>query len=407
MQHIDRIPKYCLTVRQNPWRNEIVQQRFKEYDLDVEMFYGVHGSTVGIMPVNTVWDNPDGRGHSYRINPGKMSITLSKLMLFQHILDAGHEEVLIFENDVNLVRYFREEFETSYNALPEDWQAVHVGSCCIENKPQTKINDRVTQIVNPLCCHALLFKREAIQLAYDTLLKCDWGTPSDTILARRVYPYLKHYCFIPQLAFQDGTDSEAAKMEVWTDIQGWTTPDILRIYDEQLTGFGDAKAKVAEVGCWKGRSTAYLAGEIKRRLKNVTLYAIDTWEGNADEPDMQAYIKEANDRGGLYQEFIRNMNRCGVMDYIVPLRMKSVDAAATFKDGELAFCYIDAGHSYDDVLADLRAYYPKVHYNSVIAGHDIHRSSVRSAVEGFCNEVGKKFRVYQESWIIDHAHIRD
>lgn len=403
--HIDNVKKFCLDVRANPWRTEVVQQRFREHNLDVEFFYGAHGQTIGIMPCRTVFDVE--RDHTYRINPGKTSITLSKIMLFQHILDKGYEEVLIFENDVNLVQYFRDEFEKSYAALPEGWQAVHVGFCCSEGKPQTVINDRITQIAGVLCCHALLLKHEAVQLAYDTLLKSDWGTPSDTILQRRVYPKLQHYCFVPQLAFQDGTDSEAAKMEVWSDIQGWTSPCMLRIFDEQLTGFGDGKAKFAEVGCWKGRSTAYIADEIKRRLKNVTLYAIDTWEGNADEPDMQAYIAEANAKGGLYQEFIRNMNRCGVMDYVTPMRMKSVEAAAKFADGELSFAFIDAGHSYEDVSADLRAYGPKVHFNSVMAGHDIARASVRRAVEDYCRETGKKFRTYQECWIIDHMHIKD
>ena len=403
--HIDRIKKICLTVEANPWRNEVVAERFKAEGLDVEFFYGLHGTTVGIMPTTTVWDVE--RDHTYRINPGKTSIMFSKIMLFQHILDKGYDEVLIFENDVKFVQYFREEFEASYNALPEDWQAVHVGSCCTEGRPQTKINDRVMQINFPLCCHALMFKREAVKLALKELKRAYCGTPSDTILQRRVYPKLNHYCFMPQLVFQDATDSEAAKMEVWTDIQGWTSPCMLRIFDEQLTGFGDGKAKFAEVGCWKGRSTAYIADEIKRRLKNVTLYAIDTWEGNADEPDMQAYIAEANARGGLYQEFIRNMNRCGVMDYITPMRMKSVEAAAKFADGELSFAFIDAGHSYEDVLADLRAFGPKVHFNSVMAGHDIARTSVRKAVEDYCKETGKKFRTYQERWIIDHMHIRD
>lgn len=399
--HIDNVKKFCLDVRANPWRTEVVQQRFREHNLDVEFFYGAHGQTIGIMPCRTVFDVE--RDHTYRINPGKTSITLSKIMLFQHILDKGYEEVLIFENDVNLVQYFRDEFEKSYAALPEGWQAVHVGFCCSEGKPQTVINDRITQIAGVLCCHALLLKREAVQLAYDTLLKSDWGTPSDTILQRRVYPKLQHYCFVPQLAFQDGTDSEAAKMEVWTDIQGWF--DWQRIYDEQLTGFGDAKCKVAEVGCWKGRSTVYFADEIKRRLKNVTLYAVDTWRGNADEPDMKAMIDAAN--GDIYPEFIRNINRCGVADYIVPMRMPSVEAAKQFKDGELAFVFIDAGHSYEDVSADLEAWYRTVHFNSTMAGHDIARASVRRAVTDFCKKVGKKFRVWGECWILDACHIKD
>lgn len=402
---IHDIKKFCLDTRYNPWRTEIVKERFKEHNLDVEFFNGAYGQVIGIMPIETVWDAE--RANPYRINPGKTSITLSKILLFQHILDKGYDETIIFENDVNLVRYFPEEFEKSYNALPENWDVVHLGHCCGEKMPQEKINDRITQICWPLCCHAFMWKRNAVKMAYDTLLKSSWGTPSDTILARKVYPNLNHYSCIPELAFQDGTDSEAAKMEFYTDIQGWTSPCMMKIYDEQLTGFGNATCKVAEVGCFKGRSTVYLASEVKRRLKNVTVYAIDHWEGNADEPDMIPLVEDAKKRGGLYQEFIRNINRCGVADVIVPMKMPSVEAAKQFKDGELAFCYIDAGHSYEDVSADLAAFGPKVHYNSVMAGHDIARPGVKQAVTEYCERNKKKFRTYQESWIIDNMHIPD
>lgn len=396
--HIDRIKKICLTVKENPWRNAIVAERFKESGLDVEFFYGLHGTTVGLMPTTTVWDVE--REHTYRINPGKTSITFSKMMLFQHILDKGYDEVLVLENDVKFSQYFKEDFEESYNKLPADWQAVHVGFCCSEGRPTTVINDRVSQICHPLCCHALLFKRKAVELALEELKRNYCGTPSDTVLQRRVYPKLNHYCFVPPLVFQDGTDSESAKMEVYADVQGWF--DWSRIYDEQLTGFGDTPAKVAEVGCWKGRSTIYFADEIKRRLKNVTLYAVDTWRGNADEPDMKAMIDAAN--GDIYPEFIRNINRCGVADYIVPMRMTSVEGAAQFKDGELSFVFIDAGHSYEDVTADLNAWYPKVKGGSTIAGHDIARASVRKAVDDFTKKIGKRFRAWNECWILDGCH---
>jgi GR25 family glycosyltransferase involved in LPS biosynthesis len=407
--HIDRIPKFLLTVKENPWRNTVVEQRFRENSLDVETFYGVAGQTVGVMPLRTVWDNPDGPNHSYKINPGKTSITISKLLLFQHIIDLGCEEAIIFENDVTFCPNFKEEFEESYNALPEDWEAVHVGSCCTEGKRQRIINDRVTHIVLPLCCHALMFKRSALIKAVQVLKSESWGTPSDTILAKKLYPFLNHYCFIPTLVDQDGSDSEAGKMEVWQDCQGWF--DFDRVYDEQLDGAGDHICKMVEVGTWKGRSAVYMASEIKRRLKNVTLYCVDTWQGNSDEPAMKPIIEESVQRyGSLYNEFIRNINRCGVSDVIVPMQMTSVEAAKQFREQELMFCFIDAGHDYDSVLSDCRAWYPKVAVGRTLAGHDANRKSVRDAVEGFCREVGKVPRYYRQHeggescWLIDNCN---
>lgn len=398
-----KLPKmYLLDVPYNPWRTETAQKRFVDAGLEVERFEGIHGTAFGMGATTTVWDAE--RDNPYRISPGQASIAVSKILLLQHILDMGDEEAIIFENDVRFCDNFKEEFEKSYNALPSDWNACHIGFCCEKGKPTTVINDRISRITDVLCCHALMFKRDGLKVAMEALKKNYCGTPSDTTLAHKAYPHLSHYTFTPPLVFQDASDSEAAKHEVYTDIQGWTTPDILRIYDEQLTGFGRNKAVVVELGTWKGRSAIYMASEIKRRHKNVDFYTIDTWEGNADEPDMQELIKDANARGGLYQEFIRNINRTGVADYIKPLRMTTVEGAKQFADHSVNFCYIDAGHSYDCVLADLRAYYPKMVPGAAIAGHDIARDSVRRAVKDFCKSVGKVHREFQESFIIDGAH---
>jgi len=395
-----KTPKmYCLTAKYLPWRDAKAAERFKEAGLDVEFFYGLNGTAWGLTTTTTVWDAE--RENPYRISPGQASITISKMMLLQHALDMGDEEIILFENDVKFCDNFKEEFAKSYAALPADWEAVHIGYCCESGKPTKIVNERIKEINWPLCCHALMFKRSAMKLALEQLRDNYGGTPSDTVLAKKVYPKLKHYCFVPQLAFQDATTSEAAKYEVFSDVQGWTTKDILQIYDEQLTGFGGNPAIVVEVGTWKGRSAIYMASEIKRRLKNVQFYCVDTWEGNPDEPDMQELIKDANAKGGLYNEFIRNINRTGVADYIIPLRMTSVEGAAQFKDKSINFCYIDAGHSYENVLADLRAYYPKMAPGSSICGHDIARDSVRRAVKDFCREIGKVHREYEESWIID------
>lgn len=393
---------YFLDVDFNPWRTEIVTQRFKEAGLEVERFPGVHGTSVGLASTTTVWDAE--RSNPYRISPGQQSIAITKMLMYQRILDRGildkdDSSVLVFENDVRLANNFKEELAKSMAALPANWEAVHVGFCCGEGKPKTVINDRVCQIPGVLCCHALMFKRKAVEQAYHLLRSGQvfFGTPSDTLFAKRLYPKLNHYCFVPQLAFQDATDSEAAKMITWEDAQGWF--DWQQIIDEQLTGFGNNKATFVEVGTWKGRSAIYTASEIKRRLKNVELICVDTWKGNADEPDMAAMIAAAG--GDIWPEFWRNINRAGVVDYITPMRMTSLEAAAKFADRSIHFCFLDAGHSYEDMSADLPAWYPKMVPGSSMAGHDIARDGVRRAVRDFCRKIGKTHREWKECWIID------
>eukprot|EP00747_Dinoflagellata_sp_TGD_P135058 gnl/TRDRNA2_/TRDRNA2_175409_c1_seq5.p1 gnl/TRDRNA2_/TRDRNA2_175409_c1~~gnl/TRDRNA2_/TRDRNA2_175409_c1_seq5.p1 ORF type:complete len:157 (+),score=15.32 gnl/TRDRNA2_/TRDRNA2_175409_c1_seq5:22-471(+) len=70
------------------------------------------------------------------------------------------------------------------------------------------------------------------------------------------------------------------------------------------------------------------------------------------------------------------------------LRMTSVDAAGWIENGSLALVWIDADHSYDAALEDLRAWGPKVRKGGVIAGHDYHGGcGVPKAVHEFFEEL--------------------
>jgi predicted O-methyltransferase YrrM len=48
------------------------------------------------------------------------------------------------------------------------------------------------------------------------------------------------------------------------------------------------------------------------------------------------------------------------------------------------FVYIDGNHGYEAVLADLQNYFPLLHEEGVMAGHDLTWLSVRKAVHNFC-----------------------
>ncbi|NNG03050.1 MAG: class I SAM-dependent methyltransferase, partial [Inquilinus sp.] len=51
-------------------------------------------------------------------------------------------------------------------------------------------------------------------------------------------------------------------------------------------------------------------------------------------------------------------------------RSLSVPAADRYPDGEIDWIYIDADHSYEGALADLRAWAPKLREDGLILGHD-------------------------------------
>lgn len=58
----------------------------------------------------------------------------------------------------------------------------------------------------------------------------------------------------------------------------------------------------------------------------------------------------------------------------------SQDAANLFDDRSLDFVYIDAGHNYENVSIDIRAWTPKVKRQSFIAGDDYNLPGVKKAV---------------------------
>lgn len=379
---------YCLTCSNLRDRNNAVQLQFDEHDLSVTMFDGVHGATVGVAPTLSHFDSP---GHF--ITSGKLSITISKMLLWTKLCEEDDDIFLVFENDVVLCDNFRIELEKSVEALPADWDVVHVGHCCTEDKPVETVNDRVAKVKYPMCCHAILWRKRAIRFALARFREISWGSPSDVMLAECVYPHLSHYVFTPGLATQGIAVSEAGSGGRWDTIQGWF--DYSRIYDEAIDRVV-GPAKFVEVGAWLGRSTAYMAEEIKRRYKPVEFFAVDTWRGSANEPDMKPTLDSFG--GDIYSQFMSNMLRAGVSQYVVPMRMQSADAAKFFPDECLDFVFIDGDHSFGGVTSDIEAWRGKVKLGGVIAGHDFDRSDVAKAVR---RQFGDRFRVWERCWIVD------
>ncbi len=132
-----------------------------------------------------------------------------------------------------------------------------------------------------------------------------------------------------------------------------------------------------EVGSWKGRSSVYMAHELRSLGKRVSFFCIDTWEGspeNVDDPWVRA--------GSLFDLFLENTREYG--DLITPVRKPSVEAARDFADGSIDIVFIDACHEYESVKADIAAWLPKIRPGGVIAGHDYlwrDDNPVKNAVE--------------------------
>jgi hypothetical protein len=169
-------------------------------------------------------------------------------------------------------------------------------------------------------------------------------------------------------------------MKTWKDISGWF--EYPSFYKKCFDCCED-NSTIVEVGSWFGRSTSYMGSLLKESNKNIKFYSVDTWEGSDEEPHHKI-ISELKSQGKtLFDEYLNNLKDCGVIDYVIPIKSTSIDAAKQFGDNSIDFLHIDASHDYDNVLADIIAWYPKVKPGGLITGDDYIWGGVKKAVDEY------------------------
>ena len=196
------LPKiFCLTLKDTPKRREYAEQHFKQHSLDVEFFEGINGKKFGLrttIPYKD--DNPDGS--DYFIKQGRIGCLLSHYMLWQTLWHLPYEEILILEDDAFLCENFQERFLEFKKQLPDDWQYVFVGHCCLPPEDyQLKVtNNIITTTHAPMCTHAYMIKKSSIPVLLDTNHQA-WAAV-DIQIQKKTLKILKHYVFMPPLVEQ-------------------------------------------------------------------------------------------------------------------------------------------------------------------------------------------------------------
>lgn len=176
----------------------------------------------------------------------------------------------------------------------------------------------------------------------------------------------------------------------YSDIPGWF--DFDDIYRDMVhKSKGDCH--FVEVGTWKGKSAAYMCVEIINSSKNIKFDCVDIWNG-AGTPGEYEHDESVISQT-LYEEFIECMKP--VEGHYTPIREWSDKAASLYEDKSLDFVFIDAGHSYENVLADIQAWLPKIKPGGCIGGHDFGCPGVNQAVK----EMFVKFNNKRNSWLVD------
>lgn len=125
---------------------------------------------------------------------------------------------------------------------------------------------------------------------------------------------------------------------------------------------------VAEIGVFVGA----LSEQLLAARPDLTLYMVDCWGDN----DSEAY-KDTNDFHANasidQQRGWENITRTKARqfgDRAIVCKGLSTDVSKQFKDNFFDVVFVDADHSYEGCLADIKAWEGKVKSGGYISGHD-------------------------------------
>ena len=211
---------------------------------------------------------------------------------------------------------------------------------------------------------------------------------------RKLHTYLDTYDNNPLVTYIDD-DLKITKrvilqtlMPEFNEIPGWF---IYKSLYDTMVETAPFNSTFVEVGAWFGKSTNYLAGKIKESKKNIHFTTIDTFKGTQTE-DLHLNIVDTFN-GDIFYEFIDNTiisNNYGTFDII---KDESKHASAQFANQSIDYIMIDGGHSYDEVMDDIKVWYNKVKPGGIISGDDYNIfQGVNDAVhEYFYNQFDKSY----------------
>ena len=175
----------------------------------------------------------------------------------------------------------------------------------------------------------------------------------------------------------------------WTDVDGWC--DFPEVYTAAVAALPE-NAVAVELGSWLGKSTALFASLLRDAGRtDVMFFSVDHGFGNADKSAgvCQPALADAG-CGNVAGRLAANLKACGVLEYVYPVTTTTVRAARLFPDASVDFCFVDANHTYESCLEDVRLWWQKIKPGGMLAGHDRdeHWPDVCRAVRDFFGHDG-------------------
>jgi hypothetical protein len=157
------------------------------------------------------------------------------------------------------------------------------------------------------------------------------------------------------------------------------------------------RSLAVEVGVLRGEFSKVILETWQGRK----LYLVDAWRSFSTEIYQDA--NNVNDQQHLNNMLTAVSSVASYGERVCAIRDLSSNAAALFDDDSLDVVYIDANHSYEFVIQDIRSWWPKVRRGGILAGHDYSFEEVRDAVNEFVRDRGVELTLSDDrpmSWMV-------
>lgn len=142
--------------------------------------------------------------------------------------------------------------------------------------------------------------------------------------------------------------------------------------------------KVVEIGSFSGVSSELFAKFAE------WVYCVDIWNSDPNYFEID---------GAKIDQALIHFNEMA-KDYpnIIQKKMGSLTAVNQFEDESVDLVYIDGRHDYDSVIADIKAWLPKVKKGGYVTGHDIDLDGDR-VLKAVTEAFGSDYKTYADtSW---------
>jgi glycosyltransferase involved in cell wall biosynthesis len=283
---------------------------------------------------------------------------------FQKIVDALNQRTLMLVGP----EYFKNAdflFTDIHLSIPDK------ETYDLVDRIEEAIRKNLTDDMVVLICAAMTAKVLVYRLRDTNATIIDCGSAFDPYLGENSRGWHKAWDFEKLVAVKRN------KMEhFYEQLDGYA--GFIELYADMVKRAKDGDHFV-EVGSYLGKSAAFMAVEIINSGKKIKFDCVDRWEMFSGM-EVGGFLRHKGcNSDDFYQLFLKAI--FPVAHVVKPVRAPSVEAAKRYADGSLDFVFLDAEHTFDNCLADILAWLPKMKPDGVLAGDDYGYPTVQAAIK--------------------------